>query len=206
MYRSAKPIALTRIFAGVFAAMLLAMLLVSAGCTRAEAPGSYPAVNRAQCLPDNLALIDQAGKKVPLDSLRGTPVLVDFIYTTCTSTCPLLTQKMAAVAKLLGPELGSKVRIVSFTIDPAHDGPPELAKYADRMGANDPGWIFLTGTPAQIEQVLAIYGLKIGQGSDGSIMHMTAAFLLGPSGRQLRQYNGLEVSAQTIVGDIDRAS
>lgn len=196
-----KP-ARAQIFAWIFAAMLF----VSSGCSRGDAPGSYPAVNQAQCLPDNLELVDQAGKKIPLDSLRGTPVLVDFIYTTCTSTCPLLTQKMAAVAKLLGPALGSKVKIVSFTIDPAHDGPPELARYAERMGASDPGWIFLTGTPAQIAQVLAIYGLKIGQGSDGSIMHMTAAFLLGASGRQLRQYNGLEVSAQTIVSDINRAS
>lgn len=195
-----KP-ARAQIFAWIFAAMLF----VSSGCSRGDAPGSYPAVNQAQCLPDNLELVDQAGKKIPLDSLRGTPVLVDFIYTTCTSTCPLLTQKMAAVAKLLGPALGSKVKIVSFTIDPAHDGPPELARYAERMGASDPGWIFLTGTPAQIAQVLAIYGLKIGQGSDGSIMHMTAAFLLGASGRQLRQYNGLEVSAQTIVSDINRA-
>ncbi len=201
MYLLDKP-AHAQIFACVFAAMLL----LSSGCSRDEAPGSYPAVNQAQCLPENLALVDQAGKKIPLDSLRGTPVLVDFIYTTCTSTCPLLTQKMAAVAKLLGPALGSKVKIVSFTIDPAHDGPSELAKYAERMGAGDPGWIFLTGTPAQIAQVLAIYGLKIGQGSDGSIMHMTAAFLLGPGGRQLRQYNGLEVSAQTIVSDINRAS
>jgi protein SCO1 len=206
MYRLDKAAMHARFFAGVLAAMLLAMLVVSIGCSRGEAPGSYPAVNQAQCLPGNLALVDQAGKKIPLDSLRGTPVLVDFIYTTCTSTCPLLTQKMAAVAKLLGPALGSKVKIVSFTIDPAHDGPPELAKYADRMGANDPGWIFLTGTPAQIAQVLAIYGLKIGQGSDGSIMHMTATFLLGPNGHQLRQYDGLEVSAQTIVSDINRAS
>ncbi len=133
-------------------------------------------------------------------------MLVDFIYANCTSTCPLLTQKMTAIAKLLGPALGTKVTIVSFTIDPLHDGPPELAKYAERMGANDPGWIFLTGTPAQIAQVLAIYGLKIGHAPDGSIMHMTAAYLLGPNGRQLRQYDGLEVSAQTVVNDIDRAS
>ncbi len=205
MNRLDKSITRARFFAGAFA-MLLVMLLASAGCSHDEAPGSYPAVNQAQCLPNNLALTDQGGKTIPLDSLRGTPVLVDFIYTTCTSTCPLLTQKMAAVAKLLGPALGNKVKIVSFTIDPAHDGPPELAKYADRMGASDPGWIFLTGTPAQIAQVLAIYGLKIGHGSDGSIMHMTAAYLLGPDGRQVRQYDGLEVSAQTIVSDINRAS
>ncbi len=197
-----KPNALARIFAGV----ALAMLLACAGCARDEGPGSYPAANTAQCLPNNLVLVDQTGKKVPLGTLRGKPVLVDFIYNSCTSTCPLLTQKLTKIAKLLGPELGSKVTIVSFTLDPQHDGPPELAKYADRMGANDPGWIFLTGTPAQIEQVLAIYGLKLAHSPDGSIMHMTAAFLLGPDGRQLRQYSGLDVSAQTVVSDIARAT
>ncbi len=185
--------------------VVFAMLLACAGCAHDEAPGSYAAANKAQCLPANLVLLDQAGKKVPLDSLRGMPVLVDFIYANCTSTCPMMTQKMAAIAKLLGPALGSKVRIVSFTLDPLHDGPPELAKYADRMDANDPGWIFLTGTQAQIEQVLAIYGLKLSHAPDGSITHMTAAYLLGPDGHQLRQYSGLDVSAQTVVGDIDRA-
>ncbi|HUY26024.1 MAG TPA: SCO family protein [Candidatus Binataceae bacterium] len=191
--------------APMLAAAAFAFLIASAGCAHREAPGSYPAANRAQCLPKNLVLLDQSGKKVPLDSLRGTPVLVDFIYANCTSTCPMMTQKMAAIAKLLGPELGGKVKIVSFTIDPDHDGPAELAKYADRMGASDPGWIFLTGTPAQIAQVLAIYGLKLSHSPDGSIMHMTAAYLLGPDGRQVRQYSGLDVSAQTVVSDIDRA-
>jgi protein SCO1/2 len=201
MLSSVKSSLHARIFAGV----VFAMIVAGAGCSRDQAPGDYPAVNKAQCLPSNIVLLDQTGKKVALDSLRGKPVLVDFIYANCTSTCPMLTQKMTEIAKLLGPALGAKATIVSFTIDPQHDGPAELAKYADRMGANDPGWIFLTGTPTQIEQVLAIYGLKIGHAADGSIMHMTAAYLLGPGGQQLRQYDGLEVSAQTVVDDINRA-
>jgi protein SCO1/2 len=201
MLRSIKPYAVPRILTGI----IFAILLAGAGCAHDEAPGSYPAANHAQCLPANLVLLDQTGKRVPLDSLRGMPVLVDFIYANCTSTCPMMTQKMATIAKLIGPALGRKVRIVSFTLDPQHDGPPELAKYAERMDANDPGWIFLTGTPAQIQQVLAIYGLKLSHSPDGSIMHMTAAYLLGPDGRQVRQYSGLDVSAQTVVSDIERA-
>ncbi|MGO9602592.1 MAG: hypothetical protein ACLQAT_04160 [Candidatus Binataceae bacterium] len=63
-----------------------------------------------------------------------------------------------------------------------------------------------TGISILIDQVLATYGLRRDRAADGSIMHMTAAFLLGPDGHQVRQYNGLEVSAQTVVRDIDRAA
>lgn len=188
------------------AALVLALAASLSACADKPEPGSYPAANKAQCLPSGIVLLDQAGKKIRLSSLHGTPVLVDFIYTTCTSTCPLLTEKMASVAKLLGPELGRKAKIVSFTIDPEHDGPAQLANYAKEMDADDTGWLFLTGTPAQIQQVLAIYGLRLGREPDGSIMHMTAAYLLGANGRQVRQYDGLQVSASTIVRDINRAA
>jgi len=63
-----------------------------------------------------------------------------------------------------------------------------------------------TGNSILVDQVMAIHGRRRDRAADGSIMHMTAAFLLGPDGHQVRQYNGLEVSAQTVVRDIDRAA
>jgi protein SCO1/2 len=181
----------------------IAAALAVAGCS-SEGPGSYAAVNPADCLPD-VTLLDQHGNRVELDSLKGMPVLVDFVYTSCSQSCPLLTDKMQAVAKLLGPQLGTKVRIVSITIDPQHDGPPQLLQYATAHGANESGWLFLTGTEAQVQSVLGAYGIKISHGADGAIGHVTAAYLLGPNGHQVRQYEAMEVSAETVVGDIVRA-
>jgi protein SCO1/2 len=151
-----------------------------------------------------VSLIDQHGQAISLASLKGKPVLIDFIYTSCASTCPVLTSKIAAVARELGPALGADVRIVSITLDPEHDGPAQLAAYAKSQAVESNSWLFLTGKPAEIDQVLAAFKLRRMRESDGSIMHSVSAFLLGPDGHQIRQYNALDVNAKTVAADIDR--
>ena len=183
------------------AVVALALILAASGCAR-EAAGDYPASNGNNCLPD-VSLIDQHGQAISLASLKGKPVLIDFIYTSCASTCPVLTSKIAAVARELGPALNS-VTIVSITLDPEHDGPAQLAAYAKSQAVESNSWLFLTGKPADIDQVLAAFKLRRMRESDGSIMHSVSAFLLGPDGHQIRQYNALDVNAKTVAADIDR--
>jgi protein SCO1/2 len=177
-----------------------------AGCDRetADNSGDYAATNRADCLPD-ITLLDQNAHSVSLASLKGKPVLVDFIYTSCAGPCPMLTAKLASVAKLLGARMGATVELVSITLDPEHDHPAELRQYAEKQGANGRGWLFLTGTPAQIERVLAAFGLRRVREPDGSVTHNVATFLLGPDGIQLRQYNGLTVKPEAVASDIESA-
>ncbi len=194
----------TRHYRAVLAIVSLAAMLTLSACGNREARGDYPAANGNNCLPE-VSLIDQHGASVSLASLKGKPVLIDFIYTSCGSTCPMLTAKMAGIAHALGPALGADVRIVSITLDPEHDSPAELAKYAKSHDADDNGWIFLTGPPAKIDQVLALFNLRRTRESDGSITHSIEAFLLGPDGHQVRQYNALDVSADAVVADVDRA-
>ena len=193
-----------RIAVAGFAATLAIGL---AGCSPRPAevnePGSYAAANSSDCLPA-LTLVDQHGRDVPLVSLKGRPVLIDFIYTTCPGPCPLMTARMAAVAKLLGPKLGKQVTFVSISIDPEHDRPAELEQYARARGADEAGWLFLTGTPAQIDRVLALYHLERSRNPDGTVNHAVMSFLLGPDGHQVRQYQPLEVKASAVVADIDR--
>jgi protein SCO1/2 len=198
-----------RSFRSVITIFAVAMAFATgfAACSHRPAavtePGSYAAANSNECLPA-LTLVDQHGHDVSLASLKGRPVLIDFIYTNCPGPCPLMTARMAAVAKLLGPKLGSQVTFVSITIDPEHDRPAELARYAHEFGADEPGWLFLTGTPAQIDRVLALFHLRSGRNPDGNINHSAASFLLGPDGHQVRQYQPLEVKASAVLADIER--
>jgi protein SCO1 len=176
-----------------------------AGCRPSDdVTGSFPAANKSDCLPD-LTLLNQNGRSVNLSSLKGDYVLINFIYTSCAGTCPMLTAKMAQVEKKLAPELAKKVRLVSVTLDPEHDHSAQLLKYADEHGANGADWIFLTGTPAQIDHYLEIFLIKRTREADGSIDHVTTSFLLGPDGRQIRQYDGLAVTPSTMAEDVDRA-
>lgn len=182
----------------------LAAILTLSACGNREALGDYPAANGNNCLPD-VSLIDQHGSAISLASLKGKPVLIDFIYTSCASTCPMLTAKMAAIAHQLGPALGADVTIVSISLDPEHDNPAALENYAKSHGADGNGWIFLTGPPAKIDQVLALFNLRRTRESDGSIAHSIEAFLLGPDGHQVRQYSALDVSPDAVVADVERA-
>jgi len=179
------------------------LVLAIAGCTHApvSAPGSYPAANPNDCLPP-LALVDQHGNRVLLSSLKGKPVLVDFVYTSCHLECPALTAKFRMIAKALGPTLGARVTMVSISLDPEHDLAPVLLKYAQAAGADEAGWLFLTGPAATVDQVLALFRIKRMRQNDGSIAHVAAAFLIGPDGRQVRQYDVLAVSPTTVIDDI----
>src|SRR5258708_31643063 len=105
-----------------FAVIALALILALPGCAR-EAAGDYPASNGNNCLPE-VSLIDQHGQAISLASLKGKPVLIDFIYTSCASTCPVLTSKIAAGARELGPAR-NPVTIVSITLGPEPAAPTQ---------------------------------------------------------------------------------
>ena len=107
-----------------------------AGVQRSEA--SY-------AIPD-VTLIDQDGQRVPVRDLLNTdkPILVNFIFTTCTAICPVMSATFAQVQQGLGADK-DKVTMVSFSIDPEQDTPAALADYAKRFNAG-PQWVFLTGS------------------------------------------------------------
>lgn len=182
------------------AAAALAVTALSA-CHWGAPAGAYDAFNQADCLPA-LQMQDQGGRQLMLSSLKGKPVLVDFIYTSCPGPCLTLTQKMARVAAQMAPALGNRFTMVSITIDPEHDGPHQLAQYAHQQGAEDPGWLFLTASPATVDRVLADFQLRRVRQADGSVAHLAGVFILGPDGRERREYDGEVVKVKTMVGDL----
>lgn len=188
-----------------FAALILAAALgLVFACNHAPAPdGAYDAASASDCLPA-VSLTDQNGNRVSLASFKGKPVLVDFIYTSCPGPCLTLTSKLVAVADKLGPQLGRNVAMISITLDPEHDSPRALKAFARHQDADRSGWLFLTGTPQQIDSVLAAYNVRRMRESDGSVTHMETLFLLGPDGRQRRIYNGVEVKPGVMSAEAEQ--
>ena len=146
---------------------LLGVLLAAGGAATAEEPAADHcaaaakpnAFRRSQAeysLPD-VTLRDQAGRPVPINELAGAsgPMAVNFIFTTCTTICPVMTATFAQLRRELGSDAG-RIRLVSISIDPEHDSPAVLAGYAERFGA-PPGWTFLTGSPGDVERVLRAF-------------------------------------------------
>jgi protein SCO1/2 len=173
-------------------------LFAAGGCNRGSATEGADASN---CLTDT-KLVDQNGKQVSLASLKGKPMVVDFIYTSCPGPCMMETAKLANVALRLGSDLGSKVTIVSISVDPEHDGPKQLLDYSRQQGADEKGWYFLTGTPRDVDRALAGFKISREIGPDGSVGHLVDMMLIGPDGRVVQEYNGEVVKAQNIVDDV----
>ncbi len=96
-----------------------------------------------------VSLLNQHGKTVSLAGLLATdkPVLLNFIYTSCTAICPALSATFTSVQSKLGQDTG-RVVMLSVSIDPENDRPRELNNYAQRFKAQ-PQWSFLTGSQAQ---------------------------------------------------------
>lgn len=96
-------------------------------------------------IPD-LKLVDMNGAAFSLREVLGgnDPVMLNFIFTTCTAICPVMSATFFHVQDQLGPE-SNRVRMISISIDPEHDTPEKLRKYASKYHAG-PQWKMLTGS------------------------------------------------------------
>jgi protein SCO1 len=194
---------------GLTVIVLLIAVITLIGCrqqTEDTGEQSGFAVSDAQDVLSNLTLVDQHGQKVLLSSLRGKPILFDFIYTSCPGPCIVITARMKSIANRLGPMLGSEVRFVSVTVDPEHDHPSELLTYAKEQGAERNGWLFLTGPPAEIDRLMSEFKLQRQREPDGSVDHVLEFFLVGRDGRLMLQYVAFDTNPVKIAGDVEEAA
>jgi protein SCO1 len=144
------------------------------GCSHASAKlGDFGTV------PD-FTLTDQTGAVFSsATQLHGVDWIADFIYTTCPGPCPRMSSQMHEVqTALLGTDgvPAGKFRLVSFTVDPAHDTPPVLADYAKRFSAKPATWFFLTG-PEDALHHLSRDAFMLGD-VNGSLEHSTRFVLV----------------------------
>jgi protein SCO1 len=184
------------------------LYLVALACppsvSRAHGPGHGTA--ESERLPTigpapNFALTSSHGHQVALSDLRGRVVAVAFIYTSCTDVCPLLTEKMAQVRDELGPDFGASITFVSITVDPERDTPGVLKGYAEAFGADQGGWHFLTGEPANIREVAQRYGVAA-SARDGNVDHTLLTSLIDRRGRLRVQYLGYRFDPDEFRRDL----
>lgn len=96
-------------------------------------------------LPD-LTLLDKKGKKNTVNKLfaKDKTLMINFIFTSCNTICPIMSGTFARVDKDLG-KLDKNVELISITIDPEFDTPKVLNEYAKKFNSSDQ-WNFYTGT------------------------------------------------------------
>lgn len=117
-------------------------------------------------IPD-VPVLDQDGRPHSFysDLVRGKVVAVNFLYTSCTTACPLLGVAFAGVQERLGERVGRDVHLISITTDPATDRPARLKAWAARYQAR-PGWTLVTGARPDIVRLLRALGVSAADKED----------------------------------------
>jgi protein SCO1/2 len=147
-------------------------------------------------------LTDQEGQPFDNARLAGAPWIAGFVFTSCIDTCPMITARMASLQRKLA---NTKVRLASFSVDPAHDTPPVLADYGRKAGADFARWSFATGPIARI-QALVTGGFKLtmlggdAAAGEGQVVHDERLVLVDGRGR-IRGYYDADAEA---VARLDR--
>ncbi len=117
-------------------------------------------------IPD-AELLDQNGRKIHFytDLVKGQTVVINFIFTTCTTICPPLGATFARLQKELGDKAG--VRFISVSVDPATDTPERLKAWGAKFHAGD-SWTFVTGDKPQVDELLRALGASSARREDHS--------------------------------------
>jgi protein SCO1/2 len=149
---------------------------------------------QASYQPPAVAMLDQLGRKVAFDSALddGRPVILNFIFTSCTTICPVMTQIFAQVQSRLAGEL-DKVHMVSVSIDPEYDTPARLLAYTRQYGAGSQ-WDFYTGTIDASTQVQKAFDAYRGD----KMNHEALVLVRGRRGTNWLRLDGF-ASADAIV-------
>lgn len=162
-------------------------------------PGKEP--EKYGTVPD-FSLTNYDGKNVKLADLEGKVWLADFVYTTCPSSCPMISSNFEGLQKDVLAIPGT--HMVSFSVDPTHDTPEVLSSYAKRFQAM-PGWYFLTGDLDQVSKI-ARDGFLVGFASlpDGKqITHSEKIALVDKKGNVRHFYDGVSSGDKPkILADI----
>jgi protein SCO1/2 len=105
-------------------------------------------------IPD-VAVRDQDGRELHFyrDLVAGKTVLMNFVFTTCTTICPPMGATFGKVQKLLGDRAGKDVHLISVSVDPTVDSPERLKAWGAQFGAGA-GWTLVTGDREEIERLL----------------------------------------------------
>jgi protein SCO1 len=119
-------------------------------------------------IPD-VEVLDQDGRKIHFytDLVKDQTVVINFIFTTCTTICPPLGATFARVQKELGDKVGRDVRFVSISVDPATDTPERLKAWGAKFHAGK-GWTFVTGAKPQVDELLRALGASSASREDHS--------------------------------------
>ena len=159
------------------------------GLEGAEIPGDVSA--------PPIELPDQYGRMVSLASLRGQPVLVTFLYSTCGGPCVLIAQQIRGALD----ELGSPVPVLVVSADPADDTPPSVRRFLARVSLAGRVY-YLTGSRSQLRRIWRAYRVTPASAGAHAFAEHATVLLVDASGRERALYGPEQLTPEALAHDI----
>lgn len=201
----------------VLRTLLASLLILAAGiATLAAATDGFRAFTsetarridvreRPREIPARIPLQTAQGATIDLAGLRGRWLLVDFIYTRCTTYCSVQGNEFARLQRrLAGPIADGKVMLLSISFDPSHDEPSQLAAYQRRSGDLGAGWIAARPErPADLAELMRTFGVTAIPDGLGGYVHNAAIAVVDPRGKlvAIEDWN----ASDKVASDLSRA-
>lgn len=144
-----------------------------------------------------MPLLDQDGRRFSFQRLKGRILLVHFVFTGCSTVCPIQTRALVDMLGGLSPQVRAQLHIVSVSLDPLSDSPAVLKAYGGGLGVDFKHWSMVTGRPPDIERIAQ--GLRLFKPAAASAPqpktrqandHATRIWLVDQQGRLLQRYPG----------------
>jgi cytochrome oxidase Cu insertion factor (SCO1/SenC/PrrC family) len=181
------------------AGTVAAFALGCGGASRSTDTGSPDAGGPANFTPiplPDFTLTERNGKPVSLADLKGKVWVASFVFTRCTGPCPKVSAAVARLQSELAPTRPD-LRFVTFSVDPDHDTPAVLAKYAERFGAKPGVWLFLTGKEGEVHKLLnegfLVHAARNQSGKPGDeFTHSTKLVVVDKAGRVRGLFDGVK--------------
>ena len=186
-------------------ALALAVLLAPA----AEAPAhesilkvKFAERRELNVVLDNFVLTDQNGERLEFSKLRGKPVVINFMYTSCPDVCPLLTASLKIVRDHMNPAEAKAIRFLSITTDPEVDTPKVLKAYSRRHQVVGAHWSWLTGEARELAPVWQAFGVSVRRLARGLIEHTTLTVVADARGHMRFAYFGSAPNPDVLLKDL----
>ncbi len=169
---------------------LLAVVVVAVACR----PGLVGTDLGRGVAPDFTLTDGASGRSLTLSSLRGSVVVLSFLYTACPDTCPITASHFRAAQRALGND-AARVIFVAVSVDPQGDTPAAVQAFSAAHDLSQ-NWHYLIGQRASLAAVWSAYGIgSFPDPGKPTITHNDAIFLIDSTGHErvlLHSDNGSE--------------
>jgi len=153
----------------------------------------------------DFTLTNQEGSKVTLSELKGSVVVLAFVYTSCQEACPVFEKRYKMLQELYFNRFGKDLNLLLVTIDPARDTVEALKKRADSLNVMSKGWYYLTGTKDEVDKVLKDYMVHVERIKDTTdFVHPQRVYLIGKDGKVHYRVTGLVYPDEVVTDLVDK--